>query len=390
MKKLMQLKNNRFAIKALNVNQWNLEVLILFHFLILFYPFHALCISNTDSTNGTWNLQIRTDYGFIIAHRPALEPLQEEHVKGFEITISRQGFGKNDWENNFNFPSYGITVAAFDLGSKDKLGSGIALYPFINFPLGKKTGQGLYFRYGMGLGYVEKIFNRTDNFKNAAIGSHFNEAVHFDLHYEKRISERSDLELGAGITHFSNGAFNLPNLGINIATINLAYRLAFGDKRPFIHREIQKVNKNSSILIHAGGFSKSIYPPLGKHYFAAVISSMYFKPISHKSAWGLGLDLFYDNSISARIDKLGLRKSKSIDDFRPGVYGAYHLSIHKIGLMFNMGYYLYNGWKDDGNIYHKICVNYYFKKIFLCLNLKSHYARADMIELGVGYRITKK
>lgn len=388
MKKLMQLKNKLFVIKALNVIQWNFG--ILFHLLILFYPFHALCVSNNDSTNGNWNLQIRTDYGFIIAHRPALEPLQEEHVKGFEITISRQSFGKDDWENNFNFPSYGITIAAFDLGSKEKLGTGIALYPFIDFPLGKNHLRGLHFRYGMGLGYVEKIFNRKDNFKNAAIGSHFNEAVHFDLHYEKRISKKSDLELGAGITHFSNGAFHLPNLGINIATINLAYRLAFGDKKAFVKRETQPFSKKPAILIHAGGFSKSIYPPLGKQYFAAAISSMYFKPISNKSAWGLGFDLFYDNSISARIDRLGLTQSKSIDDFRPGLYGAYHLSFHKIGLMFNMGYYLYNGWKDDGNIYHKICLNYYFKKVFLCLNLKSHYARADMIELGVGYRITKK
>ena len=58
--------------------------------------------------------------------------------------------------------------------------------------------------------------------------------------------------------------------------------------------------------------------------------------------------------------------------------------------MFNMGHYLYNGWKDDGNIYHRICLNYYFEKLFICLNLKTHYARADMVELGVGYRIKKK
>ena len=170
MKKLMQLKNKGIALKALNVNQWNFGILLSFHFLILLFPFHALCISKNDSTNGNWNLQIRTDYGFIIAHRPALEPLQEKHVKGFEITISRQSYGKDDWENNFNFPSYGITIAAFDLGSKEKLGTGIALYPFIDFPLGKNHLRGLHFRYGMGLGYVEKIFNRTDNFKNAAIG----------------------------------------------------------------------------------------------------------------------------------------------------------------------------------------------------------------------------
>ena len=42
-----------------------------------------------DSTNGSWNLLLKGDYGFVIAHRPQLEILQEEHVKGFEITVAR-------------------------------------------------------------------------------------------------------------------------------------------------------------------------------------------------------------------------------------------------------------------------------------------------------------
>ena len=361
----------------------------IFRLLFLFIPLQIFA-QVEDSTTGSWKLHLKFGYGFVIAHRPALEPLQEEHVKGIELALSRPTSGKNDWENLHNFPDYGITLGLFDMGSPSHLGKGFTVYPFVDFPLSKNTGKGIHLRYGMGLGYIEKTFNAKDNFKNAGIGSHINGVMHLDLHYEKLISEKSMIEIGTGITHFSNGSYSLPNLGINVATLSLAYHHTFGNKSAIDKRMISPVDKKIQIHFHTGGFMKKVYPPLGKNYFAATLSAMIFKPVTHKSAFGAGIDIFYDNSISARIDRLGEKQSKVVDNFRPGIYAAYHFSLNKLGIMFNMGHYFYNGWKDDGNIYHRICLNYYFEKLFICLNLKTHYARADMVELGIGYRIKKK
>lgn len=359
-----------------------------FFYLPLLLLSSFLKASDRDSTNGSWNIQLRGDYGFIIAHRPQLELLQEEHVKGFEITLARASSGNRDWQNIYNFPDYGITLAVFDLGSPTYLGKGLAVYPFVDFPLGKNSGR-LHFRYGMGLGYVEKIFNSHDNFKNAAVGSHLNGIIHFDLHYEKKLSHHSSLELGTGITHYSNGSISMPNLGINIATLNLAFHHSFGNNTALIHQSIPLKDKKAELHVYAGGFYKKIIPPLGKTYFAFVVSAMRFKPINQKSALGIGADIFYDNSISVRIERKEEKEVKEINNFRAGIYGAYHLTVGKMGIMFNMGYYLYNAFKNDGNIYHRICLRYYFKKTFICLNLKTHYARADFIELGFGYRFSK-
>ena len=345
--------------------------------------------AQTDSTNGSWNLQLRADYGFIIAHRPELKPVQEKHLKGFEISLARTSDGCKDWQNLYNFPNYGITFAAFDLGSPAYLGNGIVVYPFVDFPLSKNPKNKIHFRYGMGLGYVEKIFNAVDNYKNAAVGSHLNGVIHFDLHVEKNILKHSSLEFGAGITHYSNGSFSMPNLGINIATINLGYHHSFGNNSVINHRQISEINKKADLHLYTGGFIKKIVPPLGKNYFAAVISALHFKPINHKTAWGIGTDIFYDNSIPVRIKNREEKQTSEINNFRSGIYGAYHLSVGKMGIMFNMGYYLYNAYKYDGNIYHRICLRYYFEKTFICLNLKTHYARADFIELGFGYRLRK-
>lgn len=347
------------------------------------------CASAADSTNGVWKMIVHGDYGFILAHRPALEPLQEAHVKGFQLTMSRCSNGKAYWQEAFLYPDYGITLAVFDLGSHAKLGTGITVYPFIDFPLGKNGWNNFHFRYGMGIGYVEKTFDANDNIKNAAIGSHINGVIHFDLHYSKNITGRTSLELGSGITHYSNGSYSLPNLGINIATVNLGIQHTFGAHQEILHPTKPEYNKTTQFHIYTGGFIKRVYPPNGRNYFAATVSGLIFKPLNLKSALGFGADIFYDNSIARRIEDLNGTKAEQIKNFRSGIYGAYQLSIGKLGLMFNMGYYLYNEWKADGNIYHRICVRYYFEKIFLCMNLKTHYARADFIELGAGIRIQR-
>ena len=346
-----------------------------------------LAAQETDSVIGNWALQVRADVGFIIAHKPALEPLQEEHVKGFEISLFRKTTGSHDWENTFHYPDYGITFAAFDLGSPSHLGTGFALYPYIDFPLGRKHNGGLHFRYGTGIGYVEKTFDKDSNIKNAGIGSHFNGLIHFDLHVEKNISKKIAVEIGAGLTHYSNGSFELPNLGINIATLNLAFSHSFGQGFRRIQKEVAPVDKTPRLQFYAAGFFKKVYPPLGKRYFAATLSSSWLKRVTLKSSYGIGLDVFYDNSLEDRIERYIQVEASTIDNFRSGIYGAYQLSVANIGLMFNMGYYLYTKWKEDGNIYHRICLRYYFEKTFLCFNLKTHYARADFIELGIGYRL---
>jgi hypothetical protein len=338
-----------------------------------------------DSTSGTWSAIVRFDYGFIIAHRPALEPLQEGHVKGFELSFIRQYNGAEYWQQSFLYPDYGITMAAFNLGT-DKLGTGIAIYPFIDFPLGKKNR--FHFRYGMGLGYIENTFDEKTNIKNAAIGSHVNGVIHFDLHYKKQFG-RSLIELGSGITHYSNGSYSLPNLGINIATLNLGYQYSFGNKKPFYHPEKTERNLASQIHVYTGGFFKKVYPPQGDTYFAMTLSGLWYKPVNTKSSFGAGVDIFYDNSISPRIEAHG-DSAAAINNFRFGIYGSYELLVGHMGLLFNMGGYLYNAYKDDGNVYQRIGLRYYFEKMFVCVNLKTHYARADFIELGFGIHFKTK
>ena len=349
-------------------------------FLLLLIPFRSIG-GTDDSLTGKYSVSVSGNLGFIIAHRPSLQPLQEGHIKGFDINVAKKSTGKKQWEQDFLFPETGLIFSFFDLATT-KLGNGYTIYPYVDFPL-SKTGN-FHFRYGMGIGYIDRVFDKDENYKNAAIGSHWNGVIHFDLHYERALNATSFLFGGVGITHFSNGSFKIPNLGINIALMNAGFKKSFGsimlNRKPID----ELISRKPKTTIGIAGAMKRIYPAYGKQYYAATLSGLRLMPVLKKSCLGIGADLFYDNSIVPRLDRLNNGTHSPSDNFRLGVFGAYSLQVGNIGLMFNMGGYLYNKWKDDGNIYHRICLRYNWTKSFVCINLKTHYARADFFEIGTG------
>jgi hypothetical protein len=357
---------------------------ILFSILICYVSGKAFSQSIRDSTRGKAGIELTMTYGFVIAHRPVLEILQENHTYGAELSYLKPADGSRSFHERFLFPDVGWTLAWFNLGNPDRLGSGIAVYPFVNFPLHLKKDWRLHFRYGMGLGYIEKVFDPVENPKNAAIGSHLNGVMHFDLHMEKNLGKSSVLELGAGITHYSNGSSEIPNLGINIASAQLGFMHYFGEKKGITQKSGQSDIASPKFQVFGAGAFKKIYPPLGETFFAGTLSFSHIRPVRRKSNWGFGAELFYDQSIREKFRQQGIDESSNANNFRPGIYGIYEIRLGQVGMLFNMGVYPYTKWKDDGNFYHRICSRYYFDTIFLLMNLKTHFAKADFIEWGVG------
>ncbi len=342
-----------------------------------------------DSTRGSSGFEIKTNYGFLIVHRPVLEILQEKHAYGLELSYIKPADGSKSFQEKFLFPDVGWTLAWFNLGNQNRLGSGFALFPFVNFPLHLKKDWRLHFRYGVGLGYIEKKFDTKENVKNSAIGTHINGVMHFDIHIEKEISQQTLIELGVGLTHYSNGSTGIPNLGINMAMANLGVIHYFGEKNLIRKNAANLISRKSEIQLFAAGAFKKIYPPLGKTYNAGTISFTYLHPIRTKSSWGIGAEIFYDNSLEERLLRVDKTGTGNSDNFRPGIYGSYEVRLGHIGILVNMGVYPYTKWKGDGNFYHRIGSRYYFNKLFLLMNLKTHFAKADFIEWGLGYTFEK-
>jgi hypothetical protein len=158
-------------------------------------------------------------HGFIIPHRSTVEYLVEDHVNGIEIDFIRQSDGTKEWHHAFGMPETGLSLSLWNLGNDEHLGKAVALIPYIDFPLAGKKNLELDLRFGWGFNFVEKVFDVESNYKNQAIGTHFNFAILVHSHARWKINDHLALGAGFGLTHFSNGAFTMPNLGLNLATV---------------------------------------------------------------------------------------------------------------------------------------------------------------------------
>jgi hypothetical protein len=181
----------------------------------------------------------------------------------------------------------------------------------------------------------------------------------------------------------------MPNLGVNFPKVNIGYRKFIGEERTAACSGPAPSPHKSYWQVYAAGAIKETYPALGPKYAAGTLNVLHVFPGAGRSCFGLGTDFFYDGSLSVRYERLnGVRKSSA--DFRPGIYGSWQLPIGDLAIGFNIGCYPYSLYKEDGAIYHRVALQYHFKRLFLCMNLKTHYARADFIEWGVGWRLQKR
>ncbi len=349
--------------------------------LILLSFFH-LSICHSQSFFKNRSLIARVHYGYIAAHRERIEHIVEGHTSGFQIDLQKQTDGAVEWQQIHGYPQFGFSYVYVNLANDALLGRANALMGYINFPLVKKRSFQFDLHLGSGLGYLSKRYERVENHKNLAIGSHLNAAIQIMAETQYRLSNHLFMHLNYGVTHFSNGAYHVPNLGINNISLNAGLRYQFTYPVSFIKRELPAYEKAwSQQLIYAVGV-KEAYPPSGHQYFAHTLSYTIAKQVSYKSVVGFGGDVFYDLSLSQFADD-----PKASEIVRGGLHVSYEMLISKVTMVLQMGGYVYDQFKLDGSFYHRFGWHYTLNKnLFANLSLKTHFARADYVELGMGWR----
>jgi hypothetical protein len=342
-------------------------------------------------------VEAKINYGFFYAQHLELE-LFNAHVTGLEVNLQQVTYGKHNWEIAFGYPIMGISFWYSNLANSPYLGSAYALFPYLNFPLYRHKDFMFNFRFGLGLGYLTKKFDRLTDYKNLAIGSHFNAAVSLMFEIRYKLSGRFTLSGGINFQHFSNGSLKLPNYGLNIPLVNLgvAYRLARENKN-LVEHVYPPIEPFEAILKHTIDFDigafigfKNMQAIYGENYTVWHFYENTFFPVSKKSLVGGGIDLSYDASHIKILEQSGDTVTNKLSILRPGINAAYGLMMGKLCFIFNLGYYLGGKEKSNGPFYEKFAVKYNItKEFFASVMLKVHYGRADYIGWGIGYTFVK-
>lgn len=357
-------------------------------------PFDASAQFEHKLISSNMLIEAKVHYGFLYAQHLELE-LYNAHFPAFEVSVAQLTYGKHKWERAYNYPIIGMTFFYSGIGNNPSLGQAYALMPYVNFPLIKNSAFTFGFRFALGLGYLTQRFDRLTNYKNLAIGSHFNAAVNLMLEARYKVNYYLTLTGGVSLQHFSNGSLKLPNYGINTPLVNVgvAYR-PVKENRNIGDRFYAPVEPFSVILTRSIEFNigamvgwKDMQAVLGERYTVLHLYENTMIQISRKSKVGIGLDLSYDPSQVTILEMNGTPVENKLSVVRPGINAAYELVVSKLGVLFNLGGYLGGKETSNGPLYEKISVQYNFSKnFFASVMLKVHWGRADYIGWGLGYK----
>ncbi len=345
--------------------------------------------SKADSlpTRPAHRVSASAQYGFILAHTRKLDYLSRAHITGMELAWEKQTDRSKAWHALYNFPRWGFSYMRIDLGNPQQTGNSHIALANLQLPLIKNNFANLNFRLSSGLAYIDHPFDRIENHKNVAIGSHINGAVDFRFSSEIKIAKSMSFSAALGITHFSNAAYKTPNLGLNMPTARAGLTWAAGSVSPAKLNDPAPFKKANERAFTLAAGPKEISPAGGKKYAAYNASFTYGRKVNQKSIWGLGADFSYDTSIHDQLLQDSLTDITKSMNIRTGVHLSHELVISKLTVLTQMGAYLYSEVKSQGPVYHKMGMRYNVsEKLFASLILKTHYANADNLELGVGKR----
>jgi hypothetical protein len=188
--------------------------------------------SQAQPTKGI-SVEANTFVGTIIRHSKRLVIPPTKNTIGAEIHASWQLSGQKEWHEWQGFPSVGASVLYLDLGEPKAIGSAIGVFPTIDFtlltfknrPLPLASGQvSIKSQIGTGVAYLTRHFDQFDNPTYNAVGSSVNCMIHLKLRGEAQLTPKLKAHLGGAFTHFSNGGARLPNLGVNIPSVEMGVR----------------------------------------------------------------------------------------------------------------------------------------------------------------------
>lgn len=330
--------------------------------------------------------------GQIALHNNDVLHLITGRPEGFIFSWNKKTFGNQAWQQRYNYPDYGLSFVYQDL-KNDVLGNSIGLFAHYNFYFLKRR---IMLRVAQGLSYNTNSYDKIENPKNVAFGSDILSSTYVMLNYKKvRLLDRFGFQAGLTLVHYSNANVKAPNTSINTIALNVGLTYNLGDEvLEYIDTDTNKKFTESIKynLAFRGGVNQS--DVIGSGQFPFYIFSAYAdKRLGHTSAIQFGADVFFSNFLKELIYYQSVsfpeeNVSGNEDHKRVGVFVGHELFINKLSLITQLGYYVYYPFDFEGGTYFRVGLKHYFGKTFFgAITLKSHGAKAEAVEFGIGVRL---
>jgi hypothetical protein len=323
---------------------------------------------------------------------------------GAEIHANWQLSGQKQWHEWQGFPSVGASLLYCDLGDPKAIGSAIGIFPTIDFTLltfknhlpkkNRDRHLSIKSQVGTGVAYLTRHFDQFDNPTNNAVGSSINCVLHLKLRGEAQLTPKFKVHLGGAFTHFSNGGARLPNLGVNIPSVEMGVRWLLDTEGVLIRHHLPKTALKKWGVNTVAGMALSSNNARGPKYPIYNASIAGVRHLSKISRLGLGI-AYEQNRLLAEFGLHATLFSSPAEARRASERWMGFLEkeslLGNVAMVFQSGIYFQ---KYDGvrNLwYNKVGVRVYLPEIgqpktqfHLGFMLKAHLATAEYIAFTGG------
>lgn len=333
-------------------------------------------------------------YGNTLEHNPDIAHLLSEHPTGFHFSWSKTLNPEKHWSYKNNYPELGFSFF-YHQSHVEALGDNYSLYGHIHWYFASRL---LQFKLAQGIAYIGNPYHPDKNFRNVAYGSKFLGATRLELNFVKEnIWEGMGVLAGLGIVHYSNGSIKKPNTSANTLYAHIGLRYSWDEVQIPSAAEIDwpKADELSVLRYEAilrGGINQAGIGQPTREFF--VLGGALGKRWSYRSGWHAGVEFFYSPFIKdiVRFRSVAFPEAgyTGTEDFkRIGVYAGYDLFVSDdFSLFANLGFYAYWPISYESQIYNRLGMKYQIAEspVFVMLDVKAHYFRAEAMELGLGYK----
>jgi hypothetical protein len=359
---------------------------------------------NTFPSRSPLFVGVNYQYGFTMNHNAAMAALNTKHFSTYELSLHRQIIKVPYWAQTFTCTAYGITFMYSELANPQHLGRLFGLYPYLDVPLFLwKNDNKICFTVGLGLAYGTKPYDRFDNYKNIAYGSHLNALVRLGLKGNVRIFPKMDLLGGFNLTHASNGTTKEPNYGLNNPAvflglnyqINNALRIRpdmyYISTRDFIVCD-ETPPKDPYILQIAtyGGYKDTDFMTGTGVYFVGELNFNLLKQYRRfTGSWGAGFALSMDYAEIEMLKRKG-EFSGSVGSYMiPSVKAIHQFHVGRLCIGTELAYMMYHKGRNK-NVYANLIVGYNVNDwLTPGIVLRAGAFYADYIGIGLGCKVWK-
>lgn len=342
------------------------------------------CSLQAAKAQQSWECKVLP--GFLIPHNAGMTEMMS-HITGFEVGRQWRIDSGGAVDRRQNHPVAGVGFSYFDLG-KSINGKALCLQAFYEAGIGISANTSLRARLSVGTGYLTKQFDAFTNPMNRAIGSHVNGFMQAFGYVQTALSPRVDMQLGLGMSHFSNGNWGQPNLGINLPSLMFGLK-AKDPNHAYVPLKVQRgTNIKWEFGARVGKRQMSIDDP--RNIATYLLEGIWNYPHNDIRNWRGGLNVYFDRTyVFQKFQPLPQGRIDQITEI--AIMGGHEYRINKLGFVTDVGVYLYRPDRSKRMYYEAVGLRYYVSpNLVLVSRLKAHLTSADFFEWGLTWVIDSK